>query len=173
MLNLIEGVQFDTIYHEHFSYLSALALIPLFARHGLTIFDVQEIPTHGGSLRIFVGHTGRRTVEPSVKALIEKERAHRLDRIETYTNFREEVERVKRDFLEFLIDARRAGKSVGGSPAPLPSRRRRCSTLPARAPTSSASSPTRARTNRVASSPACACRSSPRSTYARNGPTMS
>jgi SAM-dependent methyltransferase len=114
LLNLIEGVQFDTIYHEHFSYLSALALVPLFARHGLAIFDVQEIPTHGGSLRIFVGHTGKRPVGATVTALIEKERAHGLDRIETYPAFGEAVMRVKRDFLEFLISARREGKSVGG-----------------------------------------------------------
>ena len=114
VLNLIEGVQFDTIYHEHFSYLSVLALIPLFARHGLAIFDVQEIPTHGGSLRIFAGHAGKRAIEPSVMALVEKERAHGLDRIETYTAFGEAVMRVKRDFLEFLIGARRAGKKVGG-----------------------------------------------------------
>jgi SAM-dependent methyltransferase len=114
LLNLIEGVQFDTIYHEHFSYLSALALVPLFARHGLAIFDVQEIPTHGGSLRIFVGHTGKRPVEGSVTALLAKERAHGLDRSETYPAFGEAVMRVKRDFLEFLIGARRAGKTVGG-----------------------------------------------------------
>jgi SAM-dependent methyltransferase len=114
VLNLIAGVQFDTIYHEHFSYLSALALIPLFARHGLTIFDVQEIPTHGGSLRVFVGHTGKRPIEASVTALVEKERTHGLDRIETYPAFCEAVLRVKRDFLEFLIAARRDGKKVGG-----------------------------------------------------------
>jgi SAM-dependent methyltransferase len=114
LLNLIEGVQFDTIYHEHFSYLSVLALVPLFARHDLAIFDVQEIPTHGGSLRIFVGHTGKRPAGASVTALIEKERAHKLDRLETYPAFGEAVMRVKRDFLEFLIGARRDGKSVGG-----------------------------------------------------------
>jgi len=114
LLNLIEGVQFDTIYHEHFSYLSVLALVPLFARHGLAIFDVQEIPTHGGSLRIFVGHTGKRPIGPSVAALVEKERAHHLDRLETYPAFGEVVMRVKRDFLEFLIGARRDGKTVGG-----------------------------------------------------------
>ncbi|HEV8022937.1 MAG TPA: class I SAM-dependent methyltransferase, partial [Candidatus Lustribacter sp.] len=114
VLNLIEGVQFDTIYHEHFSYLSVLALVPLFARHGLTIFDVQEIPTHGGSLRIFAGHAGNRPVATSVAALLDKERAHGLDRVETYPAFGEQVMRVKRDFLEFLIGARRAGKSVGG-----------------------------------------------------------
>ncbi len=114
LLNLIEGVQFDTIYHEHFSYLSVLALVPLFARHGLAIFDVQEIPTHGGSLRIFVGHTGKRPAGASVTALIEKERAHHLDRLETYPAFGAAVMRVKRDFLEFLIGARRDGKTVGG-----------------------------------------------------------
>ena len=114
LLNLIEGVQFDTIYHEHFSYLSVLALAPLFARHGLEIFDVEEIPTHGGSLRIFAGHTARHPVAATVAALLAKERAHGLDRLDTYPAFGEEVMRVKRDFLEFLIGARRAGKRVGG-----------------------------------------------------------
>jgi SAM-dependent methyltransferase len=106
LLRLIEGVQFDTIYHEHFSYLSVLALEPLFARHGLAIFDITELPTHGGSLRIFIARTGA-----AVKAA---EIALGLDRIETYPAFGERVMRVRRDFLEFLIDAKRAGKSVAG-----------------------------------------------------------
>jgi SAM-dependent methyltransferase len=114
LLNLIEGVQFDTIYHEHFSYLSLLALQPLFDRAGLRIFDVQEIPTHGGSLRVFVDHTGAHPVTPNVAAVVEKERAHGLDRIETYAAFEAAVMRVKRDFLTFLIEARNAGKTVAG-----------------------------------------------------------
>jgi SAM-dependent methyltransferase len=114
LLRLIEGVQFDTIYHEHFSYLSVLALEPLFARHGLAIFDITELPTHGGSLRVFIAKTGSRPVTPAVAAVKAAEIALGLDRIETYPAFGERVMRVKRDFLDFLIEAKRAGKSVAG-----------------------------------------------------------
>lgn len=114
LMRLIEGVQFDTVYHEHFSYLSVLALQPLFARHGLAIFDITELPTHGGSLRIFLAKTGTRPVMPAVAAVRAAEVAMGLDRIETYPAFGERVMRVKLDFLTFLIDARRAGKTVAG-----------------------------------------------------------
>ena len=114
LMRLIEGVQFDTIYHEHFSYLSLLALAPLFARHGLEIFDVTELPTHGGSLRIFVARTGTHPVMPAVAAVRDAELALGLDRVESYPAFGERVMRVKRDFLTFLVEARRAGKSVAG-----------------------------------------------------------
>ncbi len=114
LMRLIEGVQFDTIYHEHFSYLSVLALAPLFARHGLEIFDVTELPTHGGSLRIFVARAGTHPVMPAVTAVRDAELALGLDRVDAYPAFGERVMRVKRDFLEFLIEARRAGKSVAG-----------------------------------------------------------
>lgn len=114
LLRLIEDVLFDTIYHEHFSYLSVLALEPLFARHGLALFDITELPTHGGSLRIFVSHTGKRAVTPAVARVRAAEVAAGLDRVETYPAFGEHVMRVKRDFLAFLIDAKRAGKAVAG-----------------------------------------------------------
>jgi SAM-dependent methyltransferase len=114
LLRLIEGVQFDTIYHEHFSYLSVLALEPLFARHGLAIFDITELPTHGGSLRIFIARTGARPAAPAVAAGKAAEIARGRGRLATYPAFGERVMRVKRDFLEFLIDAKRAGKSVAG-----------------------------------------------------------
>jgi SAM-dependent methyltransferase len=110
LLRLIEGVQFDTVYHEHFSYLSVLALEPLFARHGLAIFDITELPTHGGSLRIFIAKTGTRPVTAAVAAVKAAEIALGLDRIETYPAFGERVMRVKRD----LIEAKRGGKSVAG-----------------------------------------------------------
>jgi SAM-dependent methyltransferase len=114
LMRLIEDVLFDTIYHEHFSYLSLLALMPLFARHGLEIFDVTELATHGGSLRLFVAKTGTRTVTPAVARVREAEIDLGLNRIETYPAFGERVMRVKRDFVEFLITARREGKSVAG-----------------------------------------------------------
>ena len=111
LMRLIDDVLFDTIYHEHFSYLSVLALAPLFARHGLEIFDITELPTHGGSLRLFVAHTGTHPVMPSVKPAVRAaELALGLDRVESYPAFGERVMRVKRDFLEFLIEARRAGE---------------------------------------------------------------
>jgi SAM-dependent methyltransferase len=114
LMRLIAGVQFDTIYHEHFSYLSLLALRPLFARHGLEIFDVEEVPTHGGSLRVFLAHRGARAIEPAVAAVVDAERALGLGDVAAYPAFGEHVMRIKRDFLAFLIDARRDGKRVAG-----------------------------------------------------------
>jgi SAM-dependent methyltransferase len=114
LMRLIAGVQFDTIYHEHFSYLSLLALAPLFARHGLEVFDVEELPTHGGSLRVFLAHRGARPVMPAVAAVVAAERALGLDDVATYPAFGEHVIRIKHDLLAFLIDARRAGQRVAG-----------------------------------------------------------
>jgi len=118
LLRLIAGLQFDTIYHEHFSYLSLLAIGPVFARHGLAIVDVEELPTHGGSLRLFVAHAGSRAVSPRVAALCETERAAGLGRPEGYDGFAEAVIRVKCDLLEFLIGARRAGRRIAAYGAP-------------------------------------------------------
>lgn len=114
LLRTMAGLQFDTIYHEHFSYLSLLALQPLFARHGLELVDVTELPTHGGSLRLFVAPRGARAVEPSVAAILAAERAAGLDRVETYGAFGERVVRVKDDFVAFLIAAKRRGERVAG-----------------------------------------------------------
>jgi hypothetical protein len=114
LLRTIAGMQFDTIYHEHFSYLSLLALIPLFARHGLEIVDVVELPTHGGSLRVFVAPRGSRAVDASVAALLAAEREAGLDRLETYTAFGARVERIKDDFVRFLQDAKAGGWRVAG-----------------------------------------------------------
>lgn len=117
---LIEGNQFDTIYHEHFSYLSLVAVERFFARHGLKVFDVEELRTHGGSLRIFVRHEEER--EPAeTKALFElRSREHSLgyERIETYRSFDERVRETKRALLEFLIRVKREGMSVVGYGAP-------------------------------------------------------
>lgn len=103
LLNLIRGVQFDTIYHEHFTYLSLLAVERIFTRHGLRVFDVTEIPTHGGSLRVFAGHAGGpHPSEPAVAAVRAKEIAAQLDRPEGYAGFAPRVEKVRRDLLAFL-----------------------------------------------------------------------
>ncbi len=112
LLHLIESREFDTIYHEHYSYWSLLVVERLFAEHGLELFDVEELPTHGGSLRIFARHAGGDGPAETVEALKEREREAGLDRIETYEAFGEAVREVKRNLLEFLILAKREGKSV-------------------------------------------------------------
>jgi len=120
LMRLVEGNQFDTIYHEHFCYLSLLTVEKVFVAHGLTIFDVEELPTHGGSLRIFARHDTdtTRPVAPSVAALRSRELAAGYDRLETYQNFGIQVAQTKWKLLEFLIGARRAGKRVAGYGAP-------------------------------------------------------
>lgn len=114
LLRTIAGMQFDTVYHEHFSYLSLIALEPLFARHGLEIVEVGELPTHGGSLRVFVAPRGSRAVDPSAAAVLAAERAGGLERLETYAAFGDRVVRIKDDFVAFLLDAKRRGKRVTG-----------------------------------------------------------
>jgi SAM-dependent methyltransferase len=114
LLRTMAGMQFDTIYHEHFSYLSLLALMPLFARHGLEIVEVTELPTHGGSLRIFVAPDDSRSVDASVERVLGAEREAGLDRLEAYATFGAGVVRIKDDFVAFLADAKRNGKRVAG-----------------------------------------------------------
>jgi SAM-dependent methyltransferase len=119
LLRLIEENQFDTIYHEHFSYFSFITADAVFSRHGLKIFDVQELPTHGGSLRVFAQHSqGRRPVSSSVDDLFTRERRAGLAELSTYSSFGEKVKRLKRDLLTFLIRAKEQGKSVVGYGAP-------------------------------------------------------
>lgn len=120
LMRLIEENQFDTIYHEHFSYFSYLTAEKIFARHGLSIFDVDELPTHGGSLRIYGRHTedGTKPISAGVRDLESKERDQGFDSLECYLTFNEKVEVTKRKLLEFLIRAKREGKSVVGYGAP-------------------------------------------------------
>lgn len=114
LLRLMLENQFDTIYHEHFSYFSLLAADRLFGRHALRVFDVEELPTHGGSLRLYVCHAGEskypRTM--AVEKVLGDERAARLDSLQAYTAFQERVRETKRGLLEFLIGAKRAGKRI-------------------------------------------------------------
>ena len=114
LLQLILHNQFDTIYHEHFSYFSFLTVERVFAKHGITLFDVEELPTHGGSLRIFGRHTEAEqpNVTDRVGALKKKEMSAGLDKIGTYLKFGEQVKETKRKVLDFLIQAKRAGKSI-------------------------------------------------------------
>ncbi|MDR8390233.1 class I SAM-dependent methyltransferase [Aliifodinibius sp. S!AR15-10] len=115
LLNLIEENQFDTIYHEHFSYISFLAVSAIFDSHGMNIFDVDEIPTHGGSLRIYASHKkSSHKEQDSTSALIDKELAAGLDQMSTYYTFSEGVQQVKRDLLEKLIEIKNEGKTIAG-----------------------------------------------------------
>ncbi|HEX2916696.1 MAG TPA: class I SAM-dependent methyltransferase [Chloroflexia bacterium] len=120
LMRLMEGNQFDTIYHEHFSYLSFITVEKIFAGHGLTIFDVEELPTHGGSLRIYARHSGdsSRGVTYRVDELRERELSAGFTELETYIAFAEQVKETKRKLLEFLIEAKRSGKSVAAYGAP-------------------------------------------------------
>ena len=120
LLRLIEENQFDTIYHEHFSYFSFRTAEEVFAAHGLVLFDVEEIPTHGGSLRIFGCHVEdvSKPVSVAVTWLKEVEAAYGLDSLQRYASFGEKVKETKRKLLEFLIRAKREGKRVAGYGAP-------------------------------------------------------
>ena len=116
LMRLIDGNQYDTIYHEHFSYLSLLSVERIFARYGLEIFDVEELPTHGGSLRIFGKHAGNESEAMRqtgrVEALREREKSFGLDEMDTYRAFAERTRAAKRDLLSFLIDVNERGESV-------------------------------------------------------------
>ena len=120
LLRLMHENQFDTIYHEHFSYISFVVAERVFAAHGLTLFDVDEIPTHGGSLRIYARHAENAAlpVSPKVAELRGREQAAGLERADTYLSFAEQVRATKRALLKFLISAREAGKRVVGYGAP-------------------------------------------------------
>src|SRR5207247_1577675 len=113
LMRLIEENQFDTIYHEHFSYFSLLAVERIFAAHGLTLFDVEELPTHGGSLRIYARHVeDGKPVGHRVHELRAREEARGFDRLDRYATFTEQVHETKRRLLEFLIAAKRRGKRI-------------------------------------------------------------
>jgi hypothetical protein len=120
LVQLMKQNQFDTIYHEHFSYFSLLSAEKIFAAHGLVLFDVEELSTHGGSLRIYGRHErdGSKPVSDRVHALRRVEEQHGLSTIASYTTFEQQVRQTKRNLLEFLIGAKNAGKSVAGYGAP-------------------------------------------------------
>jgi hypothetical protein len=120
LLRLMEEHQFDTIYHEHFSYFSLLTVNQVFARHGLAIFDIEELPTHGGSLRIYARHVedDTKTVGPRVTDLLKRETARGLGDLAPYLSFAQAVRASKRGLLRFLIDAKERGKTVVGYGAP-------------------------------------------------------
>jgi SAM-dependent methyltransferase len=116
LLRLLAEAQFDTIYHEHFSYLSLIAVVRIFKANGLAVFDVEEIPTHGGSLRVFAQRlaSGRRPVSDRVAALVAAETEAGLSAARGYQGFQWRAEKIKDDFVSFLIEAKRQGKRVAG-----------------------------------------------------------
>jgi SAM-dependent methyltransferase len=119
LVRLMQENQFDTIYHEHFSYLSLLTVQTIFQAHGLRVYDVEEIPTHGGSLRIYACHReATQSTSARVLELAERETQFGLRRPETYTHFAGQVEETKRALLAFLIEAKRQGKHIAGYGAP-------------------------------------------------------
>ena len=120
LVRLMQENQFDTIYHEHFSYFSFTTAEKIFAAHGLTLFDVEELSTHGGSLRIYARHIEdvSRPVTPRVAAMKESEEEFGITRIEAYSAFEEQVKETKRKLLQFLIKVKREGKQVVGYGAP-------------------------------------------------------
>jgi SAM-dependent methyltransferase len=117
---LMEENQFDTIYHEHYCYLSLGVVQRIFRSHGLEIFDVEEISTHGGSLRIYARHRddGEKAITRRVSEVLDRERSGGLDTITAYSNFAERVEKLKRELLKFFIKAKDEGKTVAGYGAP-------------------------------------------------------
>ena len=120
LLKLMEGNQFDTIYHEHFSYFSFTTVEGIFAAHSLFVFDVEELSTHGGSLRIYASHKNDKSKwrNQRVEDLILREEEYGMNRLSTYKGFSEKVKRTKRDLLEFLIKAKNQGKKIVGYGAP-------------------------------------------------------
>lgn len=115
LMRLLEHTQFDTVYHEHFSYLSLQTVSKIFAQAGLRIYDVEELLTHGGSLRVYGCHqASKHAAQPAVQALLVEESRRGLDKLEIYQNFQNRADQVKNDLLAFLLEQKRLGKSVMG-----------------------------------------------------------
>jgi hypothetical protein len=120
LMRMMAENQYDTIYHEHFSYFSFIAAEKIFAAHDLVLFDVEELPTHGGSIRIYARHKedASKPVGQRVLELRDRELSAGFDRMETYSTFGEKVKESKRRLLEFFIQAKRSGKRIAGYGAP-------------------------------------------------------
>jgi 2-polyprenyl-3-methyl-5-hydroxy-6-metoxy-1,4-benzoquinol methylase len=120
LMQLVAQNQFDTIYHEHFSYLSLSTVEQIFAAHGLTLFDVEELPTHGGSLRIYARHTAdqSKAITPRLVELRQREQEAGMRSAGYYQTFGQKVMETKRKLLSFLIEARSEGKTIAGYGAP-------------------------------------------------------
>ncbi len=120
LMRLIEGNQFDTIYHEHFSYFSFTSVERIFAEHGITLFDVEELRSHGGSVRIYGRHTEdtKKAVTRKVYDLRKRELRAGYSTVEMYSSFRKKVTETKRNLLQLLIDIKRTGRRIVGYGAP-------------------------------------------------------
>jgi SAM-dependent methyltransferase len=120
LMRLMAENQFDTIYHEHYQYLSLLTVGRIFEAHGMSVFDVEELPTHGGSLRIYARQASDSThpTTPRVEDVRQRELMADYDHLKTYFSFTERVKETKRKLLEFLIAAKRNGKTIAGYGAP-------------------------------------------------------
>ena len=116
VMNLIEERQFDTIYHEHFSYLSFMTVVNIFNANGLAVFDVEQLPTHGGSLRVYAQRKdlGKHAINQKVTELLKREAAAGMNKADYYEGFQGHADKVKNDFLSFLLEAKSAGKTVVG-----------------------------------------------------------
>jgi ubiquinone/menaquinone biosynthesis C-methylase UbiE len=114
LLNLYKQTQFDTIYHEHYSYLSLLSIQSIFQSNGLNVFDIEELSTHGGSLRVYAqrSDTGKHLICPEVENILEKEKQAGINTHKFYTGFQAKVEKIKFELLTFLLDAKKQGKKV-------------------------------------------------------------
>ena len=120
LMRLMDENQFDTIYHEHFSYFSLITTIKIMEAHGLRVFDVEELKSHGGSLRVFACRASSQshTLAPNVQKVIDDEAIAKLDRIEGYESFARQVKATKLELVEFLLTAAKQGKKVSGYGAP-------------------------------------------------------
>lgn len=121
LLHLIRQNQFDTIYHEHFSYFSLYALQPVFEKAGLTLFDAEALPTHGGSLRIYAAHTNAKqaqVISSCLGNILAEEKAAGIDQLDIYQDFSHRIQVVKRQFVRALLDIQEAGKTIAGYGAP-------------------------------------------------------
>jgi hypothetical protein len=116
LMNLVDECQFDTIYHEHFSYLSFTVVNRIFENHGLKVFDIQELPTHGGSLRVFAGHQrdNSKKISSSIEKMLTREATAGMNHLMYYSEFQQRVEEIKYEVLKFLIQARLKNKKVVG-----------------------------------------------------------
>jgi predicted TPR repeat methyltransferase len=118
LLQLLDQNQFDTIYHEHFSYFSLDTMRRILARHGLEVVDVEELPTHGGSLRVHGRHAGASSISERVEMIVGRERQAGLQDVATYASYGDRVAELKRSILQFLIGVRREGRTIAGYGAP-------------------------------------------------------